>query len=132
MSGGVDKNAAASVNECAICLDPVAGGDVENVRDAIARTPCGHEFHASCLHKYAVVQPNPFVWACPICRGAVIADHVSERSLGPTHEVRSEDHAAVSIMCAILIKFVAATVVAGVVMAWLWLSPQGSGSPGSG
>jgi hypothetical protein len=47
-----------AVPECPVCLEPM---DVE--KHGIARTPCGHEFHAMCFVAWSQRSPT-----CPICR----------------------------------------------------------------
>ena len=43
---------------CSICMETLA------VNDSVARTPCGHLFHAACLYRSIEVRPT-----CPLCRG---------------------------------------------------------------
>ena len=51
----------AECSECAICLEPLAGGG------RVQALPCGHAFHrAPCLHQLVAVAPRQV--RCPLCR----------------------------------------------------------------
>lgn len=60
--GAITHSVYAAATEepesCPICMETLA------VNDSVARTPCGHLFHAACLYRSIEVRPT-----CPLCRG---------------------------------------------------------------
>lgn len=55
-----DDRAPTMPAECPICLDVDAGLPS-------CRLPCGHLFHAECVHRWIAVQPT-----CPACRAVLV------------------------------------------------------------
>lgn len=66
---------------CTICLSPMS--EEERTALAIARLPCGHEFHCLCIMGWTFRQQND----CPICRRAYLEKRqppVERRAWEPT------------------------------------------------
>lgn len=75
-------------HDCAICMQPIelptlpsVGGGSDTVALSanvlgrkVARTPCGHVFHTTCLEEVPILHPCPSFYECWALTGVVDED----------------------------------------------------------